>query len=37
MPTVYDYDDETDVPEIVNDSPEDRTFTFDGLFDFVIG
>lgn len=37
MPTVYDYDDETNVPEIQEDDPRQSTFTVDGLFDFVIG
>ncbi|QNN99290.1 hypothetical protein SEA_FAUST_218 [Streptomyces phage Faust] len=36
MPTVYDYNDETDVPEIEADSPDDVVFVLDGLFDFVI-
>lgn len=34
MPEVYDYDDETDVPEIGNDTPDDVTFVPDGLFSF---
>lgn len=37
MPTVYDYDDERDVPEIEDDNPRESTFALDGLFDFVLG
>ena len=31
MPTVYDYDDETNVPEIEKDSPDDRNYVLDNL------
>lgn len=37
MPTVYDYDDETNVPEIEQDDPRESTFALDGLFIFTIG
>jgi hypothetical protein len=34
MPEVFDYDDETNEPEIQADEPTDSTFALDGLMTF---